>query len=269
MPDTQLLLGGISFQGFEIPERINFGGTQRLVVHKLVGGNRTVDALGSDGDDIEWSGRFRGSSALQRAQAIDRMRQLGQPVTLTWGGLTYQVVIAVASFQYERSYEIPYRISCTLAQAEIPPQAASQTVDSLVGDDLGDIGTAISDAQSSVSAVFADMAEPLSQISGYVGTASTAISALNGLAGLPTSQVTGIVTALNSAQTATLGAVQICDGNIFTGASQIGGVTPSSPTGSANSLIGQIAALQTLSSLVVTRGQLGRAANNVSNAGSS
>ena len=48
MPDTQVILGGIVFQDFKIPERINFGGAQRLVVHKLVGGNRTVDALGSD-----------------------------------------------------------------------------------------------------------------------------------------------------------------------------------------------------------------------------
>ena len=269
MPDTQVVLGGIVFQGFEVPDRINFGGTQRLVVHKLVGGNRVVDALGSDADDIAWSGRFRGSTALQRAQSIDRLRQLGQPITLTWGGLTYQVVIASASFEYERSYEIPYRISCTLAQAEIPPAAATQTVDSLVGSDLGDVGTAISDAQASVVGFFSDMSAPLAQIARYVSTASTSISALNGLAGLPTSQVTGIVTALNSANTATQGAIQIGDGNIFTGAAQIGGVIPSSPTGAASSLTGQIAALQTLGGLVVTRGQLGRASTNVSNAGSS
>lgn len=266
MPDTQVMLGRVVFQDFEIPERMQFGGSQRTVVHKLIGGNRVVDVLGPDAEDKVWSGRFRGPTAVQRAQSLDRIRQLGKPVTLTWGGLTFQVIVASAVFDYERSYEIPYRISCIVSQAEIPAPSASQTVDSLVGSDLGDVGSAISDAQASVTGFFSDMTAPLTQISGYLGTASSGIAALNGLAGLPTSKVTGIVTALNSANTATQGAITIGNGNIFAGAQQIGGVVPGSATGSANNLTGQITALQTLSSLVIARGQIGRASTNISSA---
>ena len=82
----------------------------------------------------------------------------------------------------------------------------------------------VREAQGSVVSFFSDMGPALATIVSSLGTATTAISALNGLAGLPTSQVTGIVTALNSANTATQSAIQIGDGNVFTGTSEIGGV---------------------------------------------
>jgi hypothetical protein len=53
-------IGGISLSEWEIPERINFGGKQQVTVHKLIGGNRVIDAMGPDPDDVRWSGRFRG-----------------------------------------------------------------------------------------------------------------------------------------------------------------------------------------------------------------
>ena len=269
MPDTYVTLGGVTFDDFEVPESINGGGSQRLVVHKLVGGGRTVGAVGSDPDDISWSGRFRGSQAVQRMQQVDRMRQLGLPVTLSYAGLIFTVIIASFTFDYQRNYEIPYRITCTVSQPEVPPAAATSSVDQLVNSDLGSVGQFLSDTQADVTAAFADMAAPLAAVSSGLGTATSAISSLNGLAGLPTSQVTSVVTALNSAQTATQGAITIGDGNIFAGAQQIGGVIPSAPSCAGAALTGQIAALQNLSGLIVARGQLGRAVNNVQNAGAS
>ena len=74
-----LTLGGVIFQDFEIPASIKAGGEQKLDVKKFIGGSRIIDALGRDDADIEWSGRFRGSTAEQRCQQLNGMRVAGQP----------------------------------------------------------------------------------------------------------------------------------------------------------------------------------------------
>ncbi len=43
MPEIALFLGPIVFADFEIPESINFGGTQRLAIHRLAGGGRVIE----------------------------------------------------------------------------------------------------------------------------------------------------------------------------------------------------------------------------------
>jgi hypothetical protein len=58
MSDIVLVLGPVAFSDFEDPERIRFGGAQRLAVHKLPGGARVIDALGPDDTEIGWSGIF-------------------------------------------------------------------------------------------------------------------------------------------------------------------------------------------------------------------
>lgn len=52
MSDTVLLLGPVVFQEFEIPPCINFGGRQRLAMHRMPDGARIVDALGRDDAQI-------------------------------------------------------------------------------------------------------------------------------------------------------------------------------------------------------------------------
>ena len=255
MPDTILSLDGVVFQDFEIPESINFGGSQRLVVHKLIGGNRKVDALGSDQDDIAWSGRFRGASALPRAQQIDRLRIIGKPVTLSWGGLSYTVVIADFKASYQRSYEIPYRITCTPSDAEVAPAQASQTIDSLVGGDL-----------SGATGLLAGLSAPLATVSQALGSATSALGALGTLTGKSGSQTAGLLASITSAQAGIQGAITLGDGNVFQGASQIGSVVAGDPIGSASRLTSQISALTDLSSLVNARGLIGRVAQNVSSA---
>lgn len=54
-----LVLGPVVFQAFEVPERIRFGGKQRVAVHELFGGGRVVDAVGAEEGPIEWSGYSR------------------------------------------------------------------------------------------------------------------------------------------------------------------------------------------------------------------
>jgi hypothetical protein len=44
------------------------------------------------------------------------MRISGQEFALSFGALGYQVVIEQFTFDYERPYEIPYRIQCYITQ---------------------------------------------------------------------------------------------------------------------------------------------------------
>jgi hypothetical protein len=138
-----LTLGGVVFADFEIPDSMPSGGEQMLVVHKLVGGNRVINAMGPDDGDIHWSGRFRGSSAEERSLLLDFMRRQGQQVLLTYSLHLYQVVIREfkADFQYG-GLEIPYSITCTvvLDLTQALASAAIGFVESLASDLVSALG---------------------------------------------------------------------------------------------------------------------------------
>src|SRR5580704_5491481 len=104
---VSLILGPILFADFEVPREIPFGGTQTLVVKKLVGGDRVIDAMGRDDMDIRWSGRFRGALAEGRARAVDQMRIAGQQQLLSWSTLLYLVVIDRFEATFEQPFEVP------------------------------------------------------------------------------------------------------------------------------------------------------------------
>ncbi len=114
MADTKLILGSIAFREFEIPEEIRYGTRHRLEVHKLVGGGRVIDAMGPDPEPIRWRGRFRGPDAASRARDVEALAKSGRRVSLAWGGFSYSVVVDDFSADYQRFYEIPYHISCTV-----------------------------------------------------------------------------------------------------------------------------------------------------------
>lgn len=130
MAEGALLLGPILFQDFELPERVRWGGRQRLAIHRLPGGVRVIDALGRDDADIVWSGAFSGSDAAVRARALDLMRAAGGFWPLTWEWFFYTVVITRFDADYARPNWIPYRITCTVLRDEaaaVVEQAASLT----------------------------------------------------------------------------------------------------------------------------------------------
>ena len=140
-----LQLGTFLFEDFEIPERINFGGEHRLVTHRLMGGQRIIDAMGQDDADISWEGRFRGFDAAFRARQIDGLRQQGKKVSLVWHTFAYDVVVALFSADFERVNEVPYRITCRVVQDQAAAMGGllSKGIDALLGDDLGALGSAI------------------------------------------------------------------------------------------------------------------------------
>jgi hypothetical protein len=109
---TRITLGGIVFEAFEVPEQIEFGGTQRMAIHDLPGGGRVIDLLGPTDSDLVFAGIFSGNEAATRARALDAMRAAGLPQPLSWDGNSYVVILADAVFSYAKPWWIPYQLRC-------------------------------------------------------------------------------------------------------------------------------------------------------------
>jgi len=148
-----LLLGPVSFQNFELPARIGFGGGQRLAVHVLPGGARVIDAMGRDDADIVWSGIFSGGDAADRARLLDAMRVAGSVLPLAWDAFCYLVVIRAFEAAYEKANWVPYRISCTVLADQA--QSPASTVASLLTNVLGDLASAALDGVDTSAATAA------------------------------------------------------------------------------------------------------------------
>src|SRR6266568_1410414 len=108
-----LTLGGLAFDGFSTPSKMGAGGKQHMVVHKLPGGDRVIDTLGPDEDNIVWAGEFFGNGAFANALALDGMRAAGQVLPLTFGGQFRMVIIDHFEFKVRRlPVWVEYSISC-------------------------------------------------------------------------------------------------------------------------------------------------------------
>jgi hypothetical protein len=132
-----LTLGSVTFRDMEVPEAISFGGRQDVNIQHLLDGNRFVEALGNDDGLISFSGIFTGNDAIERAQALDLARELGQVLPLAWTGFYYSVIIDRFEAEYRRLNLIPFTIVCVVADNPIADLAtAAISAVSMVGDDL-------------------------------------------------------------------------------------------------------------------------------------
>lgn len=157
MADLTLTLGAITFQEYEIPHAINFGGGQALSIKKLVGGKRIIDAMGRDDDDISWSGLFFGEDAALRAQLLDTERVIGAELPLIFYYFNYLVVIKEFRCSFERFYQIPYEITVTVVQDLNKPfeQLSPITYNDAINNDLNTANSL--SVQSGNAAVISDM----------------------------------------------------------------------------------------------------------------
>jgi hypothetical protein len=244
MADTTLLLGPVVFQDFEVPCGINFGGKQRLAVHRLPGGVRVIDALGRDDADISFAGIFSGSDATLRARLLDQMRALGTLLPLTWDVFFYTVVISQFQADYAMNNWIPYKITCTVLRDEA--SALIEAALSLGATVLSDVGTAIGQAASGgidLSSLQVTVSDPTSMVrdtSAYglaqSGLAGAQASLANAMAGPDTALSTSLVT------------------------------LPGTAASGVASLTGSVGAAQQVSQLTVAQAYIGRAATNLANA---
>ncbi len=138
MSNTIVSLGGVLFQDFEVPERIAFGGAQRMAVQRLIGGGRVVNVLGGDDGEIVFCGIFSGDDASARAQTLDLVRSLGDVVPLIWGDFFYNVIVAEFVVDYTKRWWIPFRVRCVVT-VDALADAASLTISTatLIASDIG------------------------------------------------------------------------------------------------------------------------------------
>ena len=224
VPFIQVQLGDIVFDDFEIPEKIPFGGAQRVVNHKLVGGLRIIDALGPDDIDIGWTGRFRGDLAKVRAQYLDGLRRAGLAVTLSWDDFTYQVVVVSFEADYERAYEIPYKISCLVVSDNRNPigQQVQPNIDQVVNGDLANAVANLGDFDFSQ----VNLAPNLTAVSGGLTGVQSSVSAAGILEG-NLAGLRSVNTALGGAQTVTTTALAAAYADIAAIGSYGGAIVPS------------------------------------------
>lgn len=136
-----VVLGGFVFTDYAIPEKVPQGGEHHLITHKLIGGTRIVDAMGPDDADITWSGRFQGADATQKAITLDQLRKAGAQLPLTIDTQFYTVVIRKFEFDYERFYQILYRITCLVVSSVGGASTPTATLDAVVASDMALVGT--------------------------------------------------------------------------------------------------------------------------------
>jgi len=110
-----VILGDITFRDFEIPPTIQFGGSQRIAIHRLGGGGRVIDALGNDDADIEFSGALFGTDAIERASQLAALCSSGRVIPLAWDAYYFLVVVKEFSADYKSDRWIPYRLSCVIS----------------------------------------------------------------------------------------------------------------------------------------------------------
>ncbi len=143
MPAGDLILGGITATDWQIPGKIGgLGGKHRIAVTKLFGGQRVLDALGPDDDEITWAGRFRGPTALLNAQTWDAMRSSGAQIPLFMVGMFRLVVIGQFSYVVEKPYEVTYSIKCIVA---------SNPMQGLLNQAIGSLSDIVSADMNSIS----------------------------------------------------------------------------------------------------------------------
>jgi hypothetical protein len=135
-----IVLGGFTFKDYAIPESVPQGGEHNFVVHKLIGGGRVINAMGPDDSDITWHGRFQGNGAVAQALAIEQLRKSGSQVPLFIDSQFYMVGVRKFEWDYQRSYQILYKISCVVATMSAPGGMGSQSVDGMVGGDMAASG---------------------------------------------------------------------------------------------------------------------------------
>lgn len=219
-----VVLDDFSFADFEVPEYISAPGSHQLIVHKLPGGERVIDAMGDDPGDISWSGTFLDNDPASRAQTLEKLRASGKTVGLQWGSYYYTVI--VRSFEQRTYYSrVQYSISCCALRNEATARRSDPP--DLTGVVNGDI-------ISAVLAAPAEIAPILKTAQGAVGVLGKLVPGSPALAQASASlgSASGAMTGLSLASGSTLAAITATSqqGQLVNGAKALALATSSAGT---------------------------------------
>jgi hypothetical protein len=252
MATTTVTLGDFVFAGMEVPESLPFGGGQALVVHRLIGGQRVVDAMGPDDAPPEWRGWFLGENALDRARYLDTLRKQGKALTFSYSEFRYLVVIASFTADFQRPYQIPYRISLELVEDLTAPVnvGALSSIDDVLNGDM--------DTASGLGDLIGD--GPLSTL---LGGLDTAIRGVSSFANASTAVINGVLAPIAAVQGRVTNLVAGA-GNSIQNLGTLGGVLPGTSIGlSSSALATQVIAFNKLPNLYSLQNVVGRMGANL------
>jgi hypothetical protein len=254
VPDTILTLldpqSGIyfNFARFEIPEEIPLGGEQSLVVHKMIGGVRQIDAMGRDDAPLEWTGIFEGQNAADRARYLDSLRVAGLPLRLTWYSYDYNVLMRKFIYRYQNFHRLPYSIAFEVVSDNTSPvrAVADPGIDAALASDMlnaNSLGLAIGD----------------SQVSSLLSTIDSGIQTVSQAASVTTAMISNITKPIQAVQ-ARLGTLMSANSNLVGNVTSLGGATAG-----GNTLFNAGAASINMSNLLNLNGVMGRMLKNAGN----
>lgn len=252
---VELTLGDFSFSGVELPESITFGGSQNLAVHDLVGGGRVVEALGPKPRALEWRGLLLGPDALTRGLMLDEMRKAGKLLVLTLPPFSMMVVVASLELDFQRPWQLPYRISLEVV-SESSPQLLLAPDPSLTELMLQNLKQIVSLSQTLGDSTLSGKVSSLSDLLGSGFSSSQAspglIEQLKGKFLDMRQYVQGLL-----AQTT----------NTIQSVTTLGGILPYNPVAQqAARITGQLNALSAQPDLIHLQGLLGVMSSNLGNA---
>lgn len=178
-----VMLGELVLTGIEVPDRLQVGGRQMMVVHRLPGGGRVVDTLGNDPGRLELTGKFLGPNAQARAQAIEKMRVRGTPVAFSAAGIALQVWIVRFVYSYEAKGALcSYELTLERPAESVSSANAGNTLSNVLGSDVGSGLAQLSGVISDVSdGLFVESGQ-LASIVGQVMPLGTLVGAGGSLA---------------------------------------------------------------------------------------
>lgn len=113
MPTDTLALGPFVFTDFAVPDKLMAGGKQQLVVHRMPGGDRVIDAMGPDDSDRIFGGTFWGDDALAQALTLDAWRRSGTVLPYSNGVEARSVIIHEFTFEVHKFTQVAYAIILT------------------------------------------------------------------------------------------------------------------------------------------------------------
>lgn len=258
---TVLTLAGVEFADFEIPEEIGLGGPLMFKTHRRQGGARTVDAIGADWAPISWSGRFRGVDGMDRARAMERMKNAGQAVSLTFGELAYTVLIVDFSWKFRGNNEHPYTITLEVITDDATPNTSGQDISAtemVTGDNL-DASAALGGLSSLIQN---PLSGPLSALQGAVGKVQDFASATRATI----STVLAPLAVAQSQVTALIGDTE----SVLNSVGAVGGITAGLRGADlAANLLTQVSAMSDNANLYEADALYGRMSKNLQAIGSS
>jgi hypothetical protein len=251
-----LQLGDFTFSEYEIPERITMVTAIRTVVRKMVGGARNVNMMGYDPAPLEWSGMLLGSNALDRARTLKQMALAQKMLTLTFSEYSYAVVISEFVEDFQREYEIYYRIRLdVVADNAAQGPTAAPGIDSLIGADI-----------STANGICSKIGN--AGLTSSMGTLTTAIGAVSSFATAAKSTLQSVLAPLATVQ-AQVTTLIAAGENTLQSVATVGGLLPNNPIAQqVSKLSAQVNTMTQQPQLLQLQGVLSRIGTNIGQIGS-